>query len=89
MLISVISYGPRGREVIMKYLDKVFYGDIVAKGRSILPLSPLDFYFEVIIPQAAFLLIAEDSKETDEEVIVKIIRDSEDYGTEMFPALED
>ncbi|KAG8920711.1 hypothetical protein FRC01_000630 [Tulasnella sp. 417] len=52
------------------------------------PLAPGDFYFYVIIPYVAFLLIRDDRPELDEDAAWKELARSNKFGRVRFPDIE-
>ena len=77
------SYGERGHFVIFGALCKLFNLKTYP-NTTFFPLTPVQFFQYVLLPETAVLLIMEDMLQTREEAI-RTMRESASYGVAMFP----
>lgn len=78
------SYGLKGARVIAAALQPV-RGFTESHQAAISPLQPVDFFFYIMIPYTAYLLIAEDHPQCTEEEVWSLLEASKTYGWAAFP----
>ncbi|EJD38791.1 hypothetical protein AURDEDRAFT_172110 [Auricularia subglabra TFB-10046 SS5] len=83
--LPVGYYGVKGSMIIHWALCKMYPDAVLSeKHERIEPLIPSMFLACVMVPEASVMLIMEDRKTTHAEAL-KIMWDSSNYGTMMFP----
>ncbi|CAG8610773.1 8748_t:CDS:2, partial [Racocetra persica] len=72
-------YGSKGASIILKTLISLFIDSKKLSSDMIIPLKPLDYLAEVLVPETAIRLIAEDQNIKLDEA-KNVMEDSVDFG---------
>ncbi|KAL7004489.1 hypothetical protein EMMF5_005970 [Cystobasidiomycetes sp. EMM_F5] len=83
-------YGPRGFEIIMKWLNDAFVATSLLLADDVKPLDVQGYLRRVLVPEVAILLIQEDNSQPGVPCsrvrAVRILKKSRAYGSAVFPS---
>lgn len=77
VLIFLHSYGNRGYHIIVES-----FGDLRTdiQEEVVAPLGAIDFFYYIVVPRVAFLLMREDRPELSEDDVWLMLRAAQTYG---------